>query len=70
MARERRKIEGHSDFVKDPNTGAVLNINTTKADKARLAKKKKREKAERLEKLEGDVAQMKYMLEKLTEKLG
>ena len=69
-------VEGHSDLARDPNTGAVLNINRSKIlesrERKRLRREKKKEQAElraKVEGLENDISDMKNMLSQLIEKL-
>ena len=52
------KIIGHSDFIRDPDTGAVININDEE-----YKRKKKRE--ERLNKIESDVNELKDTLNEI-----
>ncbi len=69
-------VEGHSDLARDPNNGAVLNINRRKIlesrERKRLRREKKKEQAElraKVEGLENDISDMKNMLSQLIEKL-
>lgn len=69
-------VEGHSDLARDPNTGAVLNINRSKIlesrERKRLKREKKKEQVElraKVEGLENDISDMKNMLSQLIEKL-
>ena len=69
------KVEGHSNLVKNPNTGVILNVNTTD-----LARAKKRKSAKILKKnseqnivnevnqLRSDMDDIKSMLQQLIEK--
>lgn len=69
-------VEGHSDLARDPNTGAVMNINRDKIRASRERKKilrqKQKEEQElkaKVEGLESDISDMKNMLSQLIEKL-
>lgn len=61
------KINNHPEFVKDHLTGAIVNINTIKAqgDKRRL--KHEQQKNAEIEQLKSDVSDIKQMLSKLLE---
>jgi hypothetical protein len=69
-------VEGHPDLRRDPNTGAVLNINSDKIrqsrERKRLMRLKKKEEEQlkaKVEGLESDISDMKNMLSQLIEKL-
>lgn len=69
-------VEGHSDLARDPNTGAILNINSDKIrqsrERKRLMRLKKKEDEQlkaKVEGLESDISDMKNMLSQLIEKL-
>jgi|TARA_Y100001951_G_C11243473_1_gene241962 tetrahydromethanopterin S-methyltransferase subunit B len=52
------RIKGCPDFVRDPDTGAVININD-------IVLKQKQEKEERLLKIESDVSELKDTLNEI-----
>ena len=52
------RIKGHPDFIRDPDTGAVININD-------IVLKQKQEKEERLNKIESDVNELKDTLNEI-----
>lgn len=69
-------VEGHSDLARDPNTGAVMNINSDKIRESRERKriireriKEEQELKAKVEGLESDISDMKNMLSQLIEKL-
>lgn len=69
-------VEGHEDLVRDPNTGAILNINRDKIQQARerkriqrLKNKEQQELRAKVDGLESDISDMKNMLSQLIEKL-
>jgi hypothetical protein len=69
-------VEGHPDLARDPETGAVLNINSDKIrqsrERKRLMRLKKKEEEQlkaKVEGLESDISDMKNMLSQLIEKL-
>ena len=61
------KVEGHTGFVRDKNTGAVLNINTNEMDRAVKRKAQRRKEKEELRTLKQDVSEMKVLLNKILE---
>jgi len=66
---EYKKVEGHSDFVRDLETNAVINNNKTAyQDYVNLRDQKLKEK-ERLDKLENEMGEIKSLLLKLVDKL-
>ena len=69
------KVEGHSNLVKNPQTGVILNVNTTdieRAKKRKAAKFLKRESeqsiANEVHQLRSDMNDLKSMLQQLIEK--
>ena len=69
------KVEGHSNLIKNPNTGVMLNVNTTelgrakKRKAAKILKKKSEESiANEVNQLRSDVNDLKSMLQQLIEK--
>lgn len=61
-------IEGNSDLVKDPNTGAILNTSSNIAV-ARRAKEARKQKEKELIELKEEVKELKTMLNVLLNKL-
>ena len=62
------KVDGQPSLVRDRNSGAIININTTEFEKARLAKKAKKRQEQKLQDLENDVIEIKALLRQLIEK--
>lgn len=63
------KVEGSSSLARDPNSGAIININKDEIVKARLAKKQRENKNREFEELKNEVGELKELLNKLVEKL-
>jgi|TARA_B100000242_G_scaffold272115_1_gene224774 ATP-dependent RNA circularization protein (DNA/RNA ligase family) len=63
------KIEGHSDVMKDTETGAVININSNEIENARKRKAIRRQEKEEIENLKNEVSDIKKMLGTIIEKL-
>ena len=62
-------VEGSSNLARDPNTGAIVNINKDDIAKAREAKNKRKNKDREFEELKNEVSEIKELLNKLVEKL-
>ena len=62
-------VEGSSSLARDPNTGAIVNINKDDIAKAREAKNKRKNKDREFEELKNEVSEIKELLNKLVEKL-
>ena len=69
-------IEGHSGYVKNTTTGAILNINKKEIMDAKARKARRRQEEQELQnmketvnKLETDVSEIKDLLNKIAEKL-
>jgi len=69
-------VEGHGDLARDPNTGAIVNINSKKIHEARQRRIIKRQRLQeqeelkaKVENLEYDISDIKDMLSQLIEKL-
>jgi hypothetical protein len=69
------KVEGHSNLVKNPNTGVILNVNTADIERAKKRKSAKILKKEseqsivnEVHQLRSDMNDLKSMLQQLIEK--
>jgi hypothetical protein len=62
------KVDGQPSLVRDRNSGAIININSTEFEKARLAKQAKKRQEQKLQDLENDVIEIKALLRQLIEK--
>ena len=62
------KVDGQPSLVRDRNSGAIININTTEFEKARLAKQAKKRQEQKLQDIENDVIEIKSLLRQLIEK--
>lgn len=61
------KVEGHSGFVRDKATGAIININSNEMAQARHRKHVWRQQQDEIKTLKDDVAEMKSLLMKVLE---
>ena len=75
MRNEFYKVEGHTSLVKNPQTGVILNVNTTDVERARKRKAAKNLKKEseqnmtnEINQLRSDVNDLKSMIQQLIEK--
>ena len=62
-------VEGEPDFVKDMETGAILNTNRNEIQQAKARKKARLQQQNELDNLKQDVSDMKIMLSKILEKI-
>lgn len=62
------KVEGHPGLVRDTNSGAILNINSSEIEAARERKKLRKQKDQEFENLKNEVSEIKELLLKLVEK--
>jgi septal ring factor EnvC (AmiA/AmiB activator) len=72
---DRIKVEGHTDLVRDKNTGAVININRSESDLARkrkhnwrLQQQEQQQLKSDVDQLKDDISDIKDLLTKLVEK--
>jgi len=66
---EYKKVEGHSDFVRDLETNADINNNKTAYQNYVNLRDQKLKEKERLDKLENEMGEIKSLLLKLVDKL-
>jgi len=64
-----KKVEGHSDLVRDMESGAVINNDTTAYQNYLAMKDQKIKEQERMENLENEVSELKSLLKELINKL-
>ena len=72
-----QKVKGSESFFRDPNNGAVLNVNSDEIRRAKSLKAERKKKALEFEEVKDDVRTMKQdmadikgLLERLVEKNG
>ena len=75
MSKEFYKVDGHSNLVKNPDTGVILNVNTSeiarakKRKSARISKRQSQEEiVNEVNQLRSDMDDIKSMLQQLIEK--
>ena len=66
---EFKKVEGHSDIIRDLETNAVINTNKTAYQDYLKMREQKLNEIQRLDKLENEVGEIKSLLQKLVDKL-
>lgn len=76
MKKEWQKIEGDNNFVKDKNTGTILNINRNEILAARKRKEIRKAKENEMESMKESISnlktefsEVKSLLNKIVEKL-
>ena len=60
------RVEGHSQVVKNPSKGTLLNTNTVELNSARKRKLTRKENEEKQNRLEQEVHDLKSQIDKLT----
>ena len=55
------KVQGHRNYVRDKNSGAILNINKAEIEEARKRKAERLEKDKEIESLKNEVSDIKSM---------
>ena len=63
------KVDGHEGYVKNTETGVVLNVNKVEIEAARKRKALKKQQEEDINSLKNEVSDIKNMLNKIIEKL-
>jgi len=66
---EFKKVEGHSDLVRDMGSGAIINNDRTAYQSYIQLREQKLKERERLEKVESEISEIKSLLHKLLDKL-
>ena len=61
-------VEGSPGLVRDSGTGAIINIDKNKANKARKAREAILKEKEEIQELKSDVAEIKSLLKQLLER--
>jgi hypothetical protein len=64
------KIQGEKNYVKDLESGGIINSDCVEIEKAKVRKKKMREEKEEFQVLKSEVADMKNLLVEISRKLG
>ena len=60
------RVEGHSQVVKNPSKGTLLNTNTVELNSARKRKMARKENEEKQNRLEQEVGDLRSQIDKLT----
>jgi len=63
------KADNAPGFGRDPETGAIININTSAIEIAKKAKENKQKQKQEIDQLKKDVSDIKIMLTQIIEKL-
>lgn len=63
------KVDGHNGYIKNTQTGVVLNVNHAEIEQAKERKAKRLKEKEEINNLKNEISDIKQMLGKLMEKL-
>lgn len=61
------KVDGHSDLARDPNNGAIININASEMTQSRVRKYNWKKQQSEIKNLRNELSDMKQLLNKLIE---
>tara|TARA_A100001011_G_C14038341_1_gene726694 strand:- start:190 stop:420 length:231 start_codon:yes stop_codon:yes gene_type:complete len=67
MSSNYIKVEGHSNLARDPNNGAIININSSEMTQARIRKYNWKQQQNEIKNLRNELSDMKQLLNKLIE---
>lgn len=65
----RKKVEGHSDLVRDMESGAIINTDNAAYQNYILMRNQKLKEKERIDNLENEMSEIKSLLKQLVDKL-
>ena len=65
----RKKVEGHSDLVRDMENGAIINTDNAAYQNYILMRNQKLKEKERIDNLENEMSEIKSLLKQLVDKL-
>ncbi len=68
MEKTYLKIEGSDSFVRDTESGAIININTSEFEKLKKIREYKKKKENEISELQNEVGEIKSLLKQLLEK--
>jgi len=68
MTKTYLKIEGSDSFVRDTESGAIININTSEFEKLKKIREYKKKKENEISELQNEVGEIKSLLKQLLEK--
>ena len=67
MSSKYIKVEGHNNLARDPNNGAIININTSEMTQARIRKYNWKKQQNEIKSLRSELSDMKLLLKNLIE---
>ena len=67
MSSNYIKVEGHSNLARDPNNGAIININSSEMTQARIRKYNWKQQQNEIKNLRNELSDMKQLLNKMIE---
>jgi len=62
------KVDGHSSYVRDTRSGAIININTSEFNQMKKIRENRKNKENELDVLKNEVSEIKSLLKQLLEK--
>lgn len=61
-------VEGHNNLARDPESGAIININRSEMSRIKSAREARRREKEEIQGLKNEVSEIKDLLKQLLEK--
>lgn len=65
----KARVENHNTLVRDLNNNAILNVDNTAIEKAKIAKKLRRSQKQEIDELKSDVGELKSMMREILDRL-
>lgn len=65
----KARVENHNTLVRDLNNNAILNVDNTAIEKAKIAKKLRRSQKQEIQDLKHDVGELKDMMREILDRL-
>jgi hypothetical protein len=65
----KARVENHNTLVRDLNNNAILNVDNTAIEKAKIAKKLRRSQKQEINELKSDVGELKSMMREILDRL-
>ena len=62
------QVEGYNNLARDPDSGAIININRSEMSKVKAAREARRQEKQEIQGLKNEVSEIKDLLKQLLEK--
>tara|TARA_X000001316_G_C907287_1_gene23614 strand:+ start:314 stop:517 length:204 start_codon:yes stop_codon:yes gene_type:complete len=65
----KARVENHNTLVRDLNNNAILNVDNTAIEKAKIVKKLRKSQKQEIQDLKHDVVELKSMMREILDRL-